>query len=120
MLYGRLGEQERVRALLEAARDRRSGALLPGRTLPRSHPRQEPSALAAHAGICAGSRPQWRSLPRSAPVSAGGDRPDVAVLVAVPASPLKGDNQPGMTMATVTPQDPGQLAHPAASWSAEP
>jgi AAA ATPase domain len=28
MLYGRLGEQERVRALLEAARDRRSGALL--------------------------------------------------------------------------------------------
>jgi DNA-binding CsgD family transcriptional regulator len=28
MLYGRLGEQERVRALLDAARDRRSGALL--------------------------------------------------------------------------------------------
>ncbi len=26
MLYGRLGEQERVRVLLEAARDRRSGA----------------------------------------------------------------------------------------------
>ena len=28
MLYGRLREQERVRALLDAARDRRSGALL--------------------------------------------------------------------------------------------
>jgi len=28
-------------------------------------PRQEPSALAAHAGICAGGRPQGRSLPRS-------------------------------------------------------
>jgi RNA-directed DNA polymerase len=27
------------------------------------HPRQEPSALAAHAGICAGGRPQGRSLP---------------------------------------------------------
>ena len=27
--------------------------------------RQEPSALAAHAGICAGGRPQGRSLPRS-------------------------------------------------------
>ncbi len=39
-------------------------APLPGRTLPRSHPRQEPSALAAHAGICAGGRPQGRSLPR--------------------------------------------------------
>jgi hypothetical protein len=30
----------------------------------RSHPSQEPSALAAHAGICAGGRPQGRSLPR--------------------------------------------------------
>jgi hypothetical protein len=28
-------------------------------------PRQEPSALAAHAGICAGGRPQGRSLPRT-------------------------------------------------------
>ena len=27
--------------------------------------RQEPSALAAHAGICAGGRPQGRSLPRT-------------------------------------------------------
>ena len=42
-------------------------APLPGRTLPRSHPRQEPSALAAHAGICAGGRPQGLSLPRSTP-----------------------------------------------------
>src|SRR6266498_3659231 len=31
----------------------------------RPHPRQEPSALAAHAGICAGGRRQRRSLPRS-------------------------------------------------------
>ena len=30
----------------------------------RPHPRQEPSALAAHAGICAGGRWQQRSLPR--------------------------------------------------------
>jgi len=30
----------------------------------RPHPSQEPSALAAHAGICAGGRPQGRSLPR--------------------------------------------------------
>jgi len=34
------------------------------RAIPRSHPSQEPSALAAHAGICAGGRPQGRSLPR--------------------------------------------------------
>src|SRR6185437_7519869 len=46
-------------------------APLPRRTLPRSHPRQEPSALAAHAGICAGGRPQGRSLPRSTPVNTG-------------------------------------------------
>jgi hypothetical protein len=38
---------------------------LPRRTLSRSHLRQEPSALAAHAGICAGGRPQGRSPPRS-------------------------------------------------------
>jgi hypothetical protein len=29
-----------------------------------THPRQEPSAVIPHAGICAGSRPQGRSLPR--------------------------------------------------------
>ena len=39
-------------------------ASLPRRALRRSYPRQEPSALAAHAGICAGGRPQGRSLPR--------------------------------------------------------
>ena len=32
-------------------------APLPRKALRRSHPRQEPSALAAHAGICAGGRP---------------------------------------------------------------
>ena len=37
----------------------------PQRALRRHHPRQEPSALAAHAGICTGDRPQGRSLPRS-------------------------------------------------------
>jgi hypothetical protein len=34
------------------------------RALQRSYPRQEPSALDAHAGICAGGRQQRRSLPR--------------------------------------------------------
>ena len=34
------------------------------RALRRQNPRQEPSALDAHAGICAGGRQQWRSLPR--------------------------------------------------------
>jgi len=40
------------------------GASVPRRAPWRSYPRQEPSALAAHAGICAGGRPQGRSLPR--------------------------------------------------------
>ncbi len=40
-------------------------APLSRREIRRPHPRQEPSALAAHAGICAGGRPQGRSLPRS-------------------------------------------------------
>ena len=40
-------------------------ASIPDRALQRSHPRQEPSALAAHAGICAGGRPKGRSLPQS-------------------------------------------------------
>jgi hypothetical protein len=34
------------------------------RPLQRQNPRQEPGALNAHAGICAGGRQQWRSLPR--------------------------------------------------------
>jgi hypothetical protein len=42
-----------------------SDAPIPDRALPGSHPRQEPSALAAHAGICAGGRPKRRSLPQS-------------------------------------------------------
>ncbi len=33
--------------------------------LRRSYSRQEPSAVVPHAGICAGGRPQGRSLPRS-------------------------------------------------------
>ena len=40
-------------------------APLAQRALRRQHPRQEPSALDAHAGICAGGRRQRRSLPRS-------------------------------------------------------
>ena len=40
-------------------------ASLPRRPLRRSHPRQEPSAVVPLAGICAGGRPQGRSLPRS-------------------------------------------------------
>ena len=39
-------------------------ASLPTRALRRQHPRQEPSAVVPHAGICAGGRPQGRSLPR--------------------------------------------------------
>src|SRR4051794_25391958 len=35
------------------------------RALRRPNPRQEPSALNVHAGICAGGRPQGRSLPRT-------------------------------------------------------
>jgi Transposase DDE domain group 1 len=41
-------------------------ASLAERALQRSYPRQEPSALDAHAGICAGGRQQRRSLPRLA------------------------------------------------------
>src|ERR1019366_5077239 len=39
---------------------------LPGSALRRSHLRQEPSAVVPLAGICAGGRPQGRSLPRPA------------------------------------------------------
>ena len=39
-------------------------APLAQRPLQRQNPRQEPGALNAHAGICAGGRQQWRSLPR--------------------------------------------------------
>ena len=42
----------------------------------RQDPRQEPSAVIPHAGICAGGRPQGRSLPRLAvrPGNAGGGK----------------------------------------------
>src|SRR5687768_317242 len=40
-------------------------ASLAPRAFRRPDPRQEPSALDAHAGICAGGRRQRRSLPRS-------------------------------------------------------
>src|SRR5512132_615988 len=39
-------------------------ASLPGGALRRQNLRQEPSAVVPHAGICAGGRPQGRSLPR--------------------------------------------------------
>ena len=45
-------------------------APLPGGTLCRSHLRQEPSAGIPHAGICAGGRPQGRSLPQPEPSTA--------------------------------------------------
>ena len=41
-------------------------ASLPQRELRRQDPRQEPSAVVPLAGICAGGRPQGRSLPRLA------------------------------------------------------
>jgi RNA-directed DNA polymerase len=45
---------------------------LPKRPFQRQNPRQEPGALDAHAGICAGGRQQWRSLPRPRGSGAGG------------------------------------------------
>ncbi len=62
------------------ATTRPTTASLPRRALRRQNPRQEPSAVIPHAGICAGGRPQGRSLPRtptSAPWSAsrGSSRP---------------------------------------------
>jgi hypothetical protein len=40
-------------------------ASLPRGALRRSNPRQEPSAVVPHAGICAGGRSRGRSLPQS-------------------------------------------------------
>jgi len=48
----------------EMAPSRPHHASLARSAIRRPHPSQEPSALAAHAGICAGGRPQGRSLPR--------------------------------------------------------
>jgi hypothetical protein len=46
-------------------------ASLPKHAFRRHHPRQEPSAVVPHAGICAGGRPKGRSLPRSRGLSGG-------------------------------------------------
>jgi len=54
---------DRVREV--ARRDKH--ASLPGSAPGRQNLRQEPSAVVPHAGICAGGRPQGRSLPRRAP-----------------------------------------------------
>ena len=48
----------------EAPISARQHALLPRRAPCCQAPRQEPSAVVPHAGICAGGRPQGRSLPR--------------------------------------------------------
>src|SRR5882757_5892644 len=57
-----LGEVHQLnRPLLPVDQDTASAALSPFR---RQNPREEPGALAAHAGICAGGGQQWPSLPR--------------------------------------------------------
>ena len=57
-----LGEvHQRHRPLLPVDQDTASTAMSPFR---RQNPREEPGALAAHAGICAGGGQQWPSLPR--------------------------------------------------------
>jgi hypothetical protein len=38
---------------------------------PPDNPRREPSAVVPHAGICAGGRPQGRSLPRRSSAASG-------------------------------------------------
>ena len=45
-------------------------ASVAGEAVPRHHPRWEPGALAAPAGICAGGGQQWPSLPRPRQVRA--------------------------------------------------
>src|ERR1700687_897528 len=49
------------RPLLSANQNATPAAMSP---LRRQNPRDEPGALAAHAGICAGGGQQWPSLPR--------------------------------------------------------
>ena len=49
----------------EVAATRPRAAPLSRRAIRRQNPRQEPSAVIPHAGICAGGRSQERSLPRS-------------------------------------------------------
>ena len=48
----------------EVATTRPRAASLSRRAIRRQNPRQEPSAVIPHAGICAGGRSQGRSLPR--------------------------------------------------------
>jgi hypothetical protein len=50
---------------LPPARPRHPFPIVSNRALRRQNPRQEPSAVIPHAGICAGGRPQGRSLPRT-------------------------------------------------------
>ena len=57
-----LGSDEALRQAVATTRP--PDAPIPDRALQRSHSRQEPSALAVHAGICAGGRPRGRSLPQ--------------------------------------------------------
>jgi hypothetical protein len=57
-----LGADEPPRDTMATARP--IPASLPRRTVQRHYPRQEPSAVVPLAGICAGGRPQGRSLPR--------------------------------------------------------
>ena len=69
---GDLGAHAPARRAMAPSRPRR--ASLAGRPFDATYPRQEPSALAVHAGICAGGRPQGRSLPRMVAEGVGDDR----------------------------------------------
>src|SRR5437899_6188914 len=86
-----------------------ASSILAKRALRRSHPRQEPSALDAHAGICAGGRRQRRPLPRSGRLWTMGFEPEhsrwpplrlarvcrehVSVVVVLPAASPSANNQ---------------------------
>ena len=58
-----LGTHEPPRHPMATTRPR--DAPLPRSAIRRQHPREEPSAVVPHAGICAGGGQQWSSLPRS-------------------------------------------------------
>ena len=83
-----LGPDETDRESMATATTR--DASLPGGALRRQNLRQEPSAVVPHAGICAGGRPQGRSLPRL--VSPPRDRP-IASRLGLPTRPA--DPPPG-------------------------
>src|ERR1035437_7973770 len=55
------------RAAVSQAQARIREAVLPREAFPRHHPRWEPGALAAPAGICAGGGEKSPSLPRPPP-----------------------------------------------------